>query len=125
MSISAELRLAWQAAPAVELGVSGFAISGLTQYDGYSPVTFLHADTLDSSRQRLGAVRGWLRAGAAEGLGGTVSASWLGTSNINRLADAEVNRTRAERRTLSGEAHPSDPGRPVQPGFFPCGTPVL
>jgi vitamin B12 transporter len=97
-------RLTWQAAPKVELGVSGFATSALSQYDGYSPVTFLHADTLDNTRNRLGAVRGWVSAGAVDdALSATVSASLLGSSNINRLGEDEINRTRADRRTLSAE----------------------
>ena len=57
-------RVTWAAAPKVELGLSGFATSGLSQYDGYSPVTFKHADTLDNTRNKLGAGRGWVSAGA-------------------------------------------------------------
>ena len=97
-------RVAWRAAPKVELGVSGFATSALSNYDGFSPTTFLHADTLDNTRNRLGAVRGWASAGAvSDSLSGTVSASWLGSSNINRLDQTEINRTRANRRTLNAE----------------------
>ena len=95
-------RIAWQAAPKVELGVSGFATSGYSEYDGYSPTTFLHADTLDNTRNKLGAVRGWVSAGA-DALSATVSVSKLWSSNLNRLDRTEVNRTRADRRTLSGE----------------------
>ena len=97
-------RLAWAAAPGIELGASGFALAGISQYDGYSPITFLHADTLDSSRNRLGAVRGWVSGGRAEdALSGTVSLSLLGSSNINRLDRVETNRTTARRVTASGE----------------------
>jgi len=97
-------RLAWRSAANVELGMSGFATSALSEFDGYSPTTFLHADTLDNSHNRLGAVRGWASAGAASDLlSGMVSASWLGSSNINRLDQTEINRTRANRRTLTAE----------------------
>ena len=97
-------RIAWQAAPKVELGVSGFAASGYSEYDGYSPTTFLHADTLDNTRNKLGAVRGWVGAGAIEdALSATVSVSKLWSSNVNRLDRDEINRTRADRRTLAGE----------------------
>ena len=98
-------RVAWRAAPKVELGVSGFATSALSEFDGYLQVPpYSHADTLDNSRNRLGAVRGWASAGLADDrLSGTVSASWLASSNINRLDQAEINRTRANRRTLTAE----------------------
>ena len=97
-------RLAWAAAPGLEVGASGFALAGTSEYDGFSPVTFTHADTLDSSRNRLGAVRGWLSGGHAEdALSGSVSLSLLGSSNINRLDKIETNRTTAQRVTASGE----------------------
>ena len=97
-------RLTWAPDAKVELGASGFAIRGMSQFDGYSPVTFLHADTLDNTRNRLAALRGWASVGAFEdSLSGTVSASVLGSSNINRLDRTELNRTRANRRTVTAE----------------------
>ncbi|MEO7786614.1 MAG: TonB-dependent receptor, partial [Sphingomicrobium sp.] len=97
-------RFTWTAAPKLMLGLSGFATSALSEYDGYSPVTFRHSDTLDNTRNRLGAVRGWVDAGAVDdALSATVSVSLLGSSNVNRLDRAEINRTRADRRTLSAE----------------------
>ncbi len=106
-------RVTWAVAPKVELGASGFAMTGLSQFDGYSPITFLHADTLDNSRNRLGAVRGWGRVGAAQdSVSATVSASWLGSSNLNRLDRDEINRTSANRNTLTAEVR----------GHVPIGT---
>ncbi len=102
-NLSARGRLTWQAGPSLELGATGFATRGRSEFDGYSPVTFLHADTLDNSRNRLTAVRTWVRGSDEERLAGTLSASWLGSSNRNLLDRTEVNRTRAERRTISGE----------------------
>ncbi len=96
-------RLTWAAAPKVELGLSGFATTGLSEYDGLDS-NYVHADTLDNTRNKLGAVRGWFRAGAVDdALSGMVSASGLWSSNLNRLDRTEINRTRANRRTLSGE----------------------
>ena len=43
------------------LGLVGHWIEGTSQYDGFDPVTFLRADTLDETRNRIGAVRGWAR----------------------------------------------------------------
>ena len=101
---SVRARLAWQAAPALLIGASAFATSALSEFDGYSTVTYLHADTLDNTRNKLGAVRGWASVGAVDdALSGTLSASGLWSSNLNRLDQTEINRTRANRRTLSGE----------------------
>jgi vitamin B12 transporter len=101
---SLRARLTWQATPALLIGTSAFATSALSQYDGYSTVTYRHADTLDNTRNKLGAVRGWTSVGAVEDtLSASVSASLLGSSNINRLDRTELNRTTANRRTLSGE----------------------
>lgn len=98
-------RVAWRLAPHLEAGASGFATAGRSDFDGFSPVTFLHADTLDNSRNGLAAGRLWFRAGDETGLGGVVSASWLASSNVNRLENVELNRTRGGRRTLSAEVH--------------------
>jgi len=99
---SLRARVTWQAAPKLELGASGFATSALAEFDGYS--TNGHADTLDNTRNRLGAARGWVSVGSVDdALSATVSASLLGSSNVNRLDRTEINRTRADRRTISGE----------------------
>ena len=102
-------RLTWQGAPNFVLGASGFVISALSEFDGYVPKSpgsfeYVHGDTLDNTRNKLGAVRGWASYGDPEDAwSGTVSAALLGSSNINRLDRTEVNRTRADRRTLSAE----------------------
>jgi vitamin B12 transporter len=96
-------RLTWAAAPKVELGLSGFATTGLSEYDGLDS-NYVHADTLDNTRNKMGAVRGWISAGAVDdALSGMASASGLWSSNLNRLDRTEINRTRANRQTLSGE----------------------
>jgi hypothetical protein len=38
-------------------------LTGRSEFDGFDPVTFAHTDTLDSSRNRLGAARVWANAG--------------------------------------------------------------
>ncbi|MEO6247609.1 MAG: TonB-dependent receptor [Sphingomicrobium sp.] len=95
-------RLAWAVAPKIAVGLSGFATSELSQYDGYSSGG--HADTLDNTRNKLGAVRSWVSIGGIDdALSATVSASILDSSNVNRLDRTELNRTSADRRTLVGE----------------------
>ena len=103
-NLAGRLRGAWTLAPGFELGASAFSLSGLSQFDGFDPVTFLHADTLDSTKNRLSAGRVWIKGGDAEsGLSGTLSASLLGSSNLNFLAGDEINRTSGNRATLSGQ----------------------
>jgi vitamin B12 transporter len=90
-------------APGVVLGVSGFAFRGRSDYDGYDPVTYLHADTADQTRNRLHAARLFGQAGDRGTAYALLSASLLGSANRNALDGAEINRTAARRRTLGAE----------------------
>jgi len=103
-NLAARLRASWAFAPGFELGASGFSLSGRSEFDGTDPVTFLHADTLDSSKNRLSAGRLWMSGGDEhEGLSGTLSTSFLGSTNRNFLAADEINRTSGDRWTVSGQ----------------------
>jgi len=103
-NFAARLRGSWAFAPGFELGAAGFALTGRSEFDGFDPVTFLHADTLDSSKNRLSAGRLWLSGGSDEhGLSGSVSVSLLGSSNRNFLAAEEINRTSGERSTATAQ----------------------
>ena len=75
---------------------------GAAEFDGYDLVTFVHADTLDSSRNRLGAGRAVGRSSAARpsAWSGQVGATLLGSSNRNFLDGEPINRTRGTRRTV-------------------------
>src|SRR4051812_43218215 len=44
-NLSGRLRATYGLTPAVQLGASGFALSARSEFDGFDPVTFLHADT--------------------------------------------------------------------------------
>jgi vitamin B12 transporter len=96
------LRAAWRPAEGRELGVSAFYVAGTSEYDGSDPVTFLRADTLDETENRIAAVRGW---GRLESGPWTLSAdaSFLDSANRNRLADAPLNRTAGERATAGAQ----------------------
>ncbi|WP_205481763.1 TonB-dependent receptor plug domain-containing protein [Sphingomonas arenae] len=89
-------RVAWRPAAGLEFGASAFGIRGRSEFDGFDPVTFLRADTLDETRNRLAAGRVSSRY---EGSGWTITAggSHLRSSNRNLLDSAPVNRTRATR----------------------------
>jgi vitamin B12 transporter len=101
-NFAARLRGTWDFAPELQLGASGFSLSGRSEFDGSDPATFLHADTLDSSKNHLSAGRLWVAGGNEEsGLSGTVSISLLGSSDRNFLAADEINRTSGQRWTAS------------------------
>jgi vitamin B12 transporter len=103
-NLSGRLLGSWRLSPGVELGASGFSLSGTSEFDGFDPVTFVHADTLDSSRNRLSAGRLWANVGSeSSGLSGTISTSLLGSSNRNFLASTEQNRTSGERWTADAQ----------------------
>ncbi|HEU0310898.1 MAG TPA: TonB-dependent receptor [Sphingomicrobium sp.] len=89
--------------PTLLLGASGFALRGNSEFDGYDPVTFLRADTLDETHNKLAAGRLFSEIGERAGSYALASASLLGSSNDNKVGDQPVNRTEAARRTLAVE----------------------
>jgi vitamin B12 transporter len=93
---SVGLRAAWRPADGAELGVTGFHVTGTSEFDGFDPATFRRADTLDETENRIAAGRLW---GSLERGGWTVSAdaSLLDSANRNRLGDAPLNRTAGRR----------------------------
>jgi vitamin B12 transporter len=103
-NLAARLRGSWTFVPGFEIGVAAFSLTGRTEYDGLDPFTFVRADTLDSSRNRLSAGRLWISGGDQdEGLSGTVATSLLGSSNRNFLDGEEINRTSGGRWNLNGQ----------------------
>jgi vitamin B12 transporter len=104
-NLAGRVRASWQFAPRWEAGISGFSLSGRSQFDGFNPEPpFQHMDTLDSTRNRLSAGRLWVSGGSQEhGLSGTVSASLLFSSNRNFLADNEINETAGRRWTAAAQ----------------------
>jgi vitamin B12 transporter len=103
-NLSGRVQAAWSPSPGLEVGATGFALAGRSEFDGFSPITFQRADTLDSTRNKLAAGRVWTRLGADGGvLTGHLGASLLRSSNRNLLAGEEINRTRGKRATLSAQ----------------------
>ena len=91
--------------PSVRLNGAALALTGKSQFDGYDLVTFEHTDTRDDSRNRLAAGRIWADFGSESSpWSGYVSASLLGSSNRNFLADEPLNRTGGTRRTVEAQA---------------------
>lgn len=103
-NFAGRVRGSWEIAPSVELGATGFYISGRTKFDGYDPNTGLHADTLDNTKNHLGAGRVWLNFGNQDsGLSGSVSTSLLDSSNRNFVATDEQSWTKGSRWTADGQ----------------------
>jgi vitamin B12 transporter len=92
-------RLAWQPVPDLELGIAGFALRGRSEFDAYHPVTFVRADTLDETRNRLTAGRLWASYGDPGMRAARLWVSRLWSSNRNALDDTALNRTKARRDT--------------------------
>ncbi|MEA1013437.1 TonB-dependent receptor plug domain-containing protein [Sphingosinicella sp. LY1275] len=85
-----------------EIGVVGHYIEGVSDYDGSDLVTFRRADTLDSTANRVRAVRGWART-TQGGWTLAFDGSWLDSANRNRLAGEPLNSTFGERFTAGGQ----------------------
>jgi vitamin B12 transporter len=101
-NLSGRLRGTWHAAANVEIGASALVLNGRDQFDGFDLFTGAHADTLDSSRNRLETGRIWATAGKdTSPWRGQVAGTLLGSSNKNYLADVEQNRTRGTRHNVS------------------------
>jgi len=100
-NLSGRLRGTWNPVANVELGATAIALTGESEFDGFDPFTFAHADTLDSNRNRLKAARIWSRFGdEASAWSGELSGTLLASSNRNLLAGEPLNRTRGTRRDL-------------------------
>jgi vitamin B12 transporter len=99
---AASLKVEARPTGAIRLGVVGHYIEGVSEYDGLDPVTFVRADTLDETRNRIAAARGW-----AEGRWGDwtvgADASYLDSANRNSLAGAPLNRTFGDRLILGAQ----------------------
>ncbi|MDQ4086744.1 MAG: TonB-dependent receptor [Pseudomonadota bacterium] len=87
----------------VEVGAVGHWISGRSEFDGFDPVTFRRADTLDATRNRIGALRGWASVETGH-FSVRTEASYLDSSNRNFLGGEPLNRTAGERLTLGAQA---------------------
>ncbi|MGE5563689.1 MAG: TonB-dependent receptor plug domain-containing protein [Bacillota bacterium] len=114
-NLSGRVRGTVALSPSLRLGGAALALTGESQFDGYDPVTFVHTDTLDSSRNRLAAGRVWAELGnGSSAWSGRVSASLLASSNRNLLAGAPLNRTSGRRGTVDAQLQRAFSTGPVQ-----------
>jgi len=99
---SANFKVVARPSDSGEFGLVGHYSFGRSQFDGFDPLTFRRAATLDATRNRIGAVRAWGK-GLLGGFTLSGEASWLGSANRNLLAGAPLNRTAGERLTASAQ----------------------
>jgi vitamin B12 transporter len=103
-NFAGRVRGTWEIAPSVELGVAAFDLAGHSEFDGFDPLTGVHADTLDNTKNRLAAGRAWASFGSDQsGFSGMIATSLLDSSNRNFLADEEINRTSGTRWNDEGQ----------------------
>ena len=108
---SASLKAAFSPLEDQEIGAVAHWIEGESEFDGFDPLTFRRADTLDSTDNRLFAVRSWTRMEQA-GWSILADASYLDSANRNRVDGAPLNSTFGERFTLGGQlSHAFGPHR--------------
>jgi len=100
---TANLKLVFRPQGSGELGLVGHYIEGTSEYDGFDPVTFRRADTLDLTENRIAAIRGWAR-GEIGGFALSLDGSYLDSANRNRLNGDPLNSTFGERFTVGAQA---------------------
>ncbi len=100
---AASLKASLTPLPSLEIGLSGHWIQGRSEFDGLDPVTFLRADTLDSTRNRIAALGGWAKVKTG-GVTLKAEGSWLDSANRNLLAGNPLNSTFGQRLTADFQA---------------------
>lgn len=102
-NLAASVGLEARPSDAVRLGVTGYWVEGRSGYDGFDPNTFRRADTLDSTKNRIGAVRAYA-SGEWDGWSVSGETAYLDSANRNLLAGAPLNSTFGDRLTFAGQA---------------------
>lgn len=94
----------WSPIDKLALTASGFWLTGRSDYDGTDPFTFLRADTLDRTRNRIAAGRLGLVYGKAEDKWqAKLSGSLLKSRNRNLLDGNEINESEGRRSVVEAE----------------------
>ncbi len=94
----------WNPVAKLKLSASGFFLGGRNEYDSIDPFTYLRADTLDRTKNRIMAGRiGAVYGEAGDPWQASLSGSILGSRNINLLGDDEINRTKGRRTVVDAQ----------------------
>jgi vitamin B12 transporter len=103
-NLSGRARATIDVGRSVRVGAAFVAFTARNRFDGYDLTTFVHEDTLDSSRNRLTAGRIWAEVERpSEAWSGRIGLSLLGSAQHNYLAAEPINRTRGTRRTVDAQ----------------------
>lgn len=98
----ASLKLVFNPSATSEIGLAGHWIDGKNEYDGLDLINFRRADTMDTTDNRLIALRGW---GSVKWQDWSllVDTSLLDSENRNKLDEAPLNNTFGKRVTAGGQ----------------------
>jgi len=99
---AASLKVEARPSDSVRLGITGHYIEADSDFDGFDPLLFTRADTLDSSENRIAAVRAWAE-GRWAGWTASASAAYLDSANRNFLTGAPRNQSYGDRLTLGAQ----------------------
>jgi vitamin B12 transporter len=104
-NLAARLKAAIRPVGGGEVGIVGHYIRASSRFDGTPAPLFRRADTLDSSRSELGAVRAWGRLGLSADAPWSLDldGQYLHSSNRNRNGPTALNRTLADRFRVGGK----------------------
>lgn len=100
---SASLKAVLTPLPALEIGLVGHWVRASNDYDGLDPVSFRRADTLDATRNRMGAIGGWAKV-KVDRLELKAETSWLDSANRNFLGGIPINSTFGRRLSADLQA---------------------
>jgi vitamin B12 transporter len=100
---SASLKAIYGLSGNSRMGLSGLWTKGWSEFDGYDAQSFVRADTLDQTFNRIHAGRGWFE-GEIGSWSLVASASLLESANRNRLGDEPLNSTYGRRWTMGAQA---------------------
>ena len=102
-TLSGRVRASWDVSANLEIGASGFLLTGRNEFDGSDPFTFAPTHALESTN-RLVASQIWVRAGSpASPWSGHLSASLLGSKKDNFFEGDPINQTSGGRTTIGGQ----------------------
>ena len=94
----------WSPLAKLALTASGFWLAGRSDYDGTDPFTYLRADTLDRTRNRIAAGRlGMVYGAKDDAWQGKLSGSLLSSRSRNLLGASEINQSEGRRSMVDAE----------------------
>lgn len=102
---SGSLKAVYRPDGASEIGIVGHWMEAESDFDGFDPATFLHADTGDATRNRIWAIRTWGRttSGGENPWIASLSTGLLDSGNRNSRDGDWLNSTFGRRFSMAGQ----------------------